>query len=186
MRGIPSDCVMDVQAGRLSTGLDGKVLAALTAPKAAAADSPFFDQLAERIQIQLSHNQEILTVQLKPEALGRLQIKAETSGAGVIATITAESAGVKAYLETNLHQLQQAFHDQGLKVDRISVTVQQGDYSQHPSSGFQDSRSGSQPQEDRPQPGWVTEHFGGGQEDAAPDSQIVPARAPHSTFHTIA
>jgi hypothetical protein len=102
-----------------------KSLAALLAPKPSHAtpENDFMSLLAERIQLQLRNGENILRIQLKPAALGRMEIRAENTAAGVLATITTDSAGVKNYLEHNLHLLQQSFQDQGLKVARISVTV---------------------------------------------------------------
>ena len=165
-----------------------KALAALLAPKNAAPshESTFIYELAERIQMQLRDGQEILRVQLKPNLLGRLEIRAENSATGVVATITAETAAVKACLEDNLHQLQQCFQDQGLKVDRIQVTVQQEDWRQHPSSGYQESQSGSRQQENAASSRWPGRQFDGAPEDLAVDPQTLSILAPHSTFHTIA
>jgi hypothetical protein len=171
-----------------STSAELKALAALLAPKNAAPshESTFIYKLAERIQMQLRDGQEILRLQLNPNLLGRLEIRAENSATGVVATITAETAAVKACLEDNLHQLQQCFQDQGLKVDRIQVAVRQEDWRQHPSSGYQESQSGSRQQEDTASSRWPGRQFDGVPEDLAMDSQTLSILAPHSTFHTIA
>jgi flagellar hook-length control protein FliK len=81
-------------------------------------------ELAERIQVLLRDGKGEIRIQLKPEHLGNLEIRAENGGNGVIARITAESGSVKNYLENNLHLLQQSLQDQGLKIDRIQVVVQ--------------------------------------------------------------
>jgi flagellar hook-length control protein FliK len=91
-------------------------------------------QIAERIQIQVRDGGGEIRVQLKPEGLGQLEIKAETTVNGVAARISTDSDGMKSYLENNLHLLQQALQDQGLKVDQIYVTVQNGSDDQTSSS----------------------------------------------------
>jgi flagellar hook-length control protein FliK len=95
----------------------------------------FIFQLADRIQVQLRDGKGEIRIQLHPENLGHLEIKAEATVAGVVARIVAESSTVKNYLETNLHLLQQSLQDQGLKIDRIQVTVQDQGGSES-SSGF--------------------------------------------------
>jgi flagellar hook-length control protein FliK len=81
-------------------------------------------ELVERIQVMLRDGKGEIRIQLKPEHLGNLEIRAESGGNGVIARITAESSSVKNFLENNLHFLQQSLQDQGLKIDRIQVIVQ--------------------------------------------------------------
>ena len=86
----------------------------------------FILQLAERIRFQLHDGKGEIRIQLKPDALGRLEIRAESSLNGVIARIFAESSAVKNYLDSNLHMLQQNLQEQGLKIDRIQVSVHDG------------------------------------------------------------
>jgi flagellar hook-length control protein FliK len=81
-------------------------------------------QLAERIQMMVRDGKGEIRIQLKPENLGSLEIRAESTNNGVIARIIADSNSVKNYLENHLPQLQQNLQDQGLKIDRIHVIVQ--------------------------------------------------------------
>jgi flagellar hook-length control protein FliK len=92
----------------------------------ASQPKDFLFQLAERIQILVRDGQSEIRISLKPDGLGHLEIRAETTANGVVARIVAESGNVKDYLEHNLHLLQQNLQDQGLKVDRIHVAVQDG------------------------------------------------------------
>jgi flagellar hook-length control protein FliK len=103
-------------------GTNNAVNAREAAPPSRPGDLVY--ELAERIQVLLRDGKGEIRIQLKPEHLGNLEIKAETGGNGVIARITAESGSVKNYLENNLHYLQQSLQDQGLKIDRIQVVVQ--------------------------------------------------------------
>jgi len=176
------------QSPQQAAGAQLKALLALLAPKnnAPSQTTDFLSQLSERIQMQLRDNQNILTIQLKPSSLGRVEIKAETSGSGVLATIVTESASVKDFLEKNLHLLQQNFQDQGLKIDRINVTVQEGFWRQQPSSGHQESRSDSGQQGDSRFPASGGSQLGQASEELALDAQTILALNPHSTFHAIA
>jgi flagellar hook-length control protein FliK len=168
-------------------GTDLKGLIAMLAPKHTGPSQipEFLSQLTDRIQTQLRDNENIIRIQLKPGSMGRMEIKAETSAAGVLATIVTESANVREYLEHNLHMLQQSFQDQGLKVDRINVTVQQDFWSQHAASGQQESSADSHAQESGLRRG-----TGRGPSPKADelilDAQTLGILNPHGTFHAIA
>ncbi len=98
----------------------------ISSPDAAAPSrsEELIHKLAERIQVQLRDGKGEIRIQLKPDNLGSLEIRAESGSNGVIARITAESGSVKNYLENNLNLLQQSLQDQGLKIDRIQVNIQ--------------------------------------------------------------
>ena len=143
-------------------------------------------RLAEQMQLQVREGKSSLRIQLKPDALGRLEIRAESTAAGLTATIVAETHGVKAFLEQNLHSLYRTLQDMGLKVDRILVTE---DGSQHHAPG-QPNDGEARPGQDRSypasEPSWLPE-------DPDPRTEQPPAASampgywtPHSTFHAVA
>ncbi len=146
-------------------------------------------QIAERIQIQLRDGKSEIVVQLKPDSLGRLEIRAESTSSGVVARITTESGSVKGYLESNLHLLQQTLQDQGLKVDRIHIIVQDGFNSQsspgyasqfgHAGSGH----TGSEPHKSSETPGNVAANQ---PEEVVVDSTTWISLNPNTRFHTVA
>jgi flagellar hook-length control protein FliK len=143
-------------------------------------------QMAERIQVQIRDGQSTIRVQLKPENLGHIEINAETTVNGVVARIATESSSVKSYLENNLPLLQQALQDQGLKIERIDVTVQDG-FGTHSSmaqsnqarSG-QDGR-GSYESEDASRIPFLTP-----QDEISVDLSTLYALNSVATFHTVA
>jgi len=106
-------------------------------PTSASAAQPqeFLFQLADQIRIQLRDGREEIRIQLKPDSLGRLDINVETTVNGVTARIATESSSVKSYLENNLQILQQTLQDQGLRVDRIHIVVQDA-FDSRSASGF--------------------------------------------------
>jgi flagellar hook-length control protein FliK len=177
-----------VQLPSNEAGSDLKGLSALLAPKhnVPSQEPDFLSQLARRIDMQLRDGENVIRIQLKPSSLGRMEIMAQTSGPGVMATITTESSAVKNYLEHNLHQLQQSFLDQGVKVDRIDVTVQEGFQPQHSSSGSQDSRSSGGQQGESKSPVWQGAQSEWSSEELAVDTQTLMILGPHSTFQTVA
>jgi flagellar hook-length control protein FliK len=83
-------------------------------------------QVASRIRMQVQDGGGSIRLQLRPENLGYLDIKAESGVAGVVARIVTESESVRQYLENHISSLQQSLQEQGLKVARIDITVQDG------------------------------------------------------------
>jgi flagellar hook-length control protein FliK len=88
------------------------------------SDQEFVIELAGRIQAQIRGGREMIRIQLHPEELGRLEIRAESGRNGIIARIAAESLDVKKILEGNLQGLQQTLEARGLKVDRLHIVVE--------------------------------------------------------------
>jgi hypothetical protein len=159
----------------------------LPSETAAARPQEFISQLAERIQFQIRDGNSGIRIQLKPENLGRMEIRAETAGSGVVARIVTESISVKNYLENSVHLLQQALQDQGLKVDRIFIAVNDGASS---SSGFNApfGRDGSgQPgRENQSIPGWSGSPALNALEEVFMDPMTLMAINPDVHFYTIA
>ena len=162
---------------------------AATAVKDAKAPA-FMFEVAERISSVVAGARGEVTIQLKPDQFGRRNIVAESGASGILARITTESASLKLYLESNLPALQQALQEQGLRVERIDVMVQEG-LSQHQSASQWQQSFGHAP----------GGHEGGRNarfaapaldEPAEPaneitlDAAILGALHPHSTFHTVA
>jgi flagellar hook-length control protein FliK len=150
----------------------------------------FVFEVAERISAVVTGVRGEVTIQLKPDQFGRMNIVAESGASGILARITTESASLKQYLESNLPVLQQALHDQGFRVERIDVLVQEGLSQQqspnqwqhsfgHAPGGHDSERSPRFTPSDAVQPG-----------DAASeitlDATVMGALHPNSTFHTIA
>jgi len=171
-----------------AAGTDAKALAALLAPKSQvpSQEPDFLSQLAARIQMQLRESESTMRIQLRPATLGRMEIKAETTARGVAAIILTESSSVKTFLENNLHILQQNFQDQGLRIDRIQVAVQEGFSPHHPYSGNQESRSGAGQQESAERGSWSRNRLEVTAEEIALDAHTLALMNPHHTFHTVA
>jgi flagellar hook-length control protein FliK len=160
-----------------------------TGQHSTAQPKEFLFQLAEQIQVQLRNGKGEIRIQLKPENLGRLEIRAESTSAGVVARIAAESSHVKTYLENNLPFLQQALQSQGFRIDRIHVVIQEG-FDFQSSSGFtaQFGHAGSGQSGDGT-PGFTkTSTFPASNqtEELTVDPATWIALNPNVSFHTIA
>jgi flagellar hook-length control protein FliK len=160
-----------------------------TAEATAPGATQFLEQVADRIRLQIREDSGEIRIQLKPEFLGHLEIKAETGANGIVARIAASSESVKAFLESNLPILQHNLQIQGLRVEKIDVVVQQGfNFSQ--TTAQQQSpghSSGSAAGESSHGPG-TGSHASGtfGSDDLTPDGSIHLHLGPNSTFHTVA
>lgn len=170
----------------------GEAAATTNSPPAQVSTSRAPDivfQLADQISIQVRDGKGEIRIQLKPESLGRMEIKVEATAQGVSARISTESGAVKSYLESNLQMLLQTLQDQGLKIDRIQVTVQDAFDSQS-SSGFsaQFGHAGSgQNGREAHLPSGKSESFSGNSVDeAVPDAESWLALNPNKRFYTIA
>jgi flagellar hook-length control protein FliK len=162
-------------------------------PKAAqptnARPGEFMFELAGKIQTIVKAGEGEVRIQLRPEHLGNIEIKAENGIGGIVARIAAESANVKQFLETHLHSLQQSLQEQGLKVERIDIVVQEGlDLRQAGTHQQQSGQAGNGQQD-------AHSHAGGGNARSASslsadellvDSVTAAILGPNSTFHTIA
>jgi hypothetical protein len=157
----------------------------LAGPVPAGADDLYL-RLAEQMYLQVREGKSAMRIQLRPDVLGRLEIKAESTAAGLTATIVAETHGVKNFLEQNLHNLYRSLQDLGLKVDRILVTE---DGSPHHAPG-QSNHGDGQHGQDRAYPARETSWPLG---DPVTSTEAPPVASPtlgpwmlHSTFHAVA
>jgi len=104
--------------------VDGSNAAAAAEPAVQGESRQFIHQLADQIQVLVRDGKGDIRIQLKPDVLGRIEIKAEATPSGVVARITTESSAVRNHLESNIQVLQQTLADQGLRVDRIQIVAQ--------------------------------------------------------------
>lgn len=145
-------------------------------------------ELAERIQVQVREGRGEVRIQLKPESLGRLEIRAENTANGVVARIAAESGSVKSHLETNMQILQQSLQEQGLRVDRIQIVVQDGFDAQTPSGYHAHSgNSGSGHERGGGRGAGGADGFGENPSDeTSPDQAARRSLNPNVRFYTVA
>lgn len=64
-------------------------------------------------------------MELHPESLGHLKIEVKVEGGVVRANIMAENSMVKDTIDSNLPMLRKSLEDQGLRIDQLSVGVDQ-------------------------------------------------------------
>jgi flagellar hook-length control protein FliK len=184
----PADVASQMAASPVRLADAGAPAMPGAAEATASRPKEFIIQLADRIQVQLRDGKGEIRIQLQPDNLGHLEIRAESTVNGVVARIVAESSSIKNYLETNLHLLQQSLQDQGLKVERIQVSVQDN-------NGF-DSFAGYAAQSGHTGPG--PQGRGNGRSGASGSLRVEPSEElavdpltwvslnPNIRFHTVA
>lgn len=92
-----------------------------------------FAQLVEHAKVVVNNGGGEMEVNLKPEHLGKLQLKVSIENEVVTAKFVAESQQVKEIIESNLAQLKQNLEENGMRVDTIMVSV--GNH--HGETGYQ-------------------------------------------------
>jgi flagellar hook-length control protein FliK len=125
------------------------------APSQALPKEPVVQQIVDSAKLRLVNGQSEMRIQLKPEHLGRVQLKIATEQQQVVVKVMAELPMVKELLEGNLHQLRTELQGQGLEIHKFDVSV--------------GSDAGSQ---NREQPTWAQHrsgHRGGGFAQSEPD-----------------
>ena len=92
----------------------------------------FMQQILEHLNVKTWRvAQREVRIQLHPEEMGRLNMEIGMKDHQVIVKIHVENPFVKDLIENNLAQLREGLLDQGMRMDRCSVTV--GDHFQHQS-----------------------------------------------------
>jgi len=82
-----------------------------------------------------------LRLQLNPEHLGRMDVRVHAHEGAVSAVIRVEHAGVREMVESQLAALRVSLAEQGIKIDRLEVSVgQQGPRDQQAAAGFEFGR----------------------------------------------
>lgn len=82
-----------------------------------------FKQVVEHAKVVVHDGKSEMTVQLKPENLGKLSLEIVAERGVLVAKFVAESQQVKQIIEANLPQLKDALESQGLNVQGFSVSV---------------------------------------------------------------
>ena len=110
-------------------------------------DSPnqteIIKQIVEKVNLSSNKEHNKITIKLKPENLGNIRLNISTESHHVAIKVTADSAMVKALLESNLHHLKTGFVNHGLEIGSFDVMV--GDQpesfnKEHQFSGFRRER----------------------------------------------
>lgn len=82
-------------------------------------------QVVDRVKLMSGESKTELEMTLKPEALGKVNLKLVEERGQILARFTAESEQVKSVLESSMQLLKDALEKNGLQVAELSVSVGQ-------------------------------------------------------------
>jgi flagellar hook-length control protein FliK len=92
-------------------------------------NTPNFDkndiinQVIQKAKVSLNGAKSEMILELKPESLGKLQLKVVSERGVIVAKIVAENEQVKAILESNMQTLKEELQKQGMQIEGFSVSV---------------------------------------------------------------
>ncbi len=95
--------------------------------------SEVINQVIEQAKVIVGQDKSEMIIHLKPDHLGKLELKVVTEQGIVAAKFIAESHQVKEIIETNMQLLKDSLEKQGLSIDNVSVQVgqeKQSNYNQ--------------------------------------------------------
>ena len=119
-----------VNAAQAAVGQPQVARADASAPVMEAGAANLVRDIADQAGVLMNQGKSEFQIQLRPETLGRLNIKMTLEGGEVTVQMRAESAQAKSAIESSLGQLKQSFQEQGIRVDRFEVVVAQGQLAQ--------------------------------------------------------
>ena len=83
------------------------------------------NQVVTRLETMSGDERHEMELQLKPESLGKIQLRIVEERGMILARFTAESEKVRAILESNMQLLRDSLEKNGLTVQELSVSVGQ-------------------------------------------------------------
>jgi flagellar hook-length control protein FliK len=108
-------------------------------------------QIVQQIKIVINPEQTNMQMTLNPEHLGKLQLMLTSKNGIMTADFTVQNEMVKHALETQMQDLKDAFEEQGLKVEAVSVTVSTFEFTQSDQAG----ENGQQPEKKKQNRGLI-------------------------------
>jgi flagellar hook-length control protein FliK len=122
-------------------------------PVGATGRSGVFDQIVQRAAVHLNSDRGEISIDLKPDFLGRVRMQIHTENQQVTVRILTELPAVRDMIETGLVQLKSELQSQGLQVERIEVAVadehRQRDWQQaHTAQAWKTTAAGEHPDAD--------------------------------------
>ncbi|OPX44587.1 flagellar hook-length control protein FliK [Ruminiclostridium hungatei] len=94
------------------------------------------NQVVEQAKVVIGPDKTEMVIHLKPDHLGKLELKVVTEQGIVAAKFVAENQQVKEIIETNMQQLKDSLQKQGINIEGVSVQVGQEKKEQFQNNSF--------------------------------------------------
>ncbi len=105
--------------------------------------SDVVNQVMEQAKVILGQDKSEMVIQLKPDHLGKLELKVVTEQGIVAAKFIAESQQVKEIIETNMQLLKDSLQKQGIAINGVSVQVGQDNRNENRNQSLSQGRNNS-------------------------------------------
>gem|GEM_PF-3212820 len=107
--------------------------------------SSILDQISQKTSGEIKSGKSEITLSLRPESLGKVDINIISEKGFITAQITTENSQVKEILSKELDALKQKLQDQGVNLDKVVIKVQEPAQTNSNHSNFdQDSQKYNQ------------------------------------------
>ena len=136
-------------------------------PEAPVRPSELFNEMISRIDEMQTESQHSMTIQLKPEFLGKVALEIAVDAAGLHVKINAEDSGVRTMINGQLNALIESLENKGIEVVEVEVVYTGVNYGK-----FHD------PREDAHSPQQSKQRRGGSREVTAIDGAAYYAALP--------
>lgn len=105
--------------------------------------SDLINQVVQQTKVVIGQDKTEMVIHLKPDHLGKLELKVVTEQGIVAAKFIAENQQVKEIIESNMQLLKDSLQKQGINIDGVSVQVGQDKKNEYQSSSFANQSNGS-------------------------------------------
>jgi len=110
--------------------------AALSAPVKA---ENLFDEMVSRLESMKTDNQRVMTIQLKPEFLGKVALEIAMDAAGLHVKISAADSGVRTLINGQITALIESLENKGIGIVEVEVA-----YTGVDNGAFKENREGQE------------------------------------------
>jgi flagellar hook-length control protein FliK len=156
---VPADGRSMLNVASVATGID---TVDIPAAMARDIDTHVPTQIVQSIRLQAINGGGEAIIRLNPDYLGEVVVAVKVEQGSVIAALQAETPAVRQWAERNESVLRQALAEQGLQLDKLTVTEKaseterEGDSHEGAREDAREEQARQQPRRRRPQSGEAT------------------------------
>lgn len=99
-----------------------------------------FEQVVEQIKVTVTEDTSEMTMQLNPENLGKVNLSIVAKEGHITAQFVTETEVARQALESQIQQLRDTLGEQGLKVDKVEVSVSDFSFAQQNNTNAEEQK----------------------------------------------